>query len=170
MLHPSFPEQFSLICLFWLLFATLSNFCLDTRGEPGHSFRRPCSVLLWGGRRLQTGTACMCRECLAAYAPHGFAPAHRGVCFPGLLRACLGPAFCVLPRSKPLLFLGTLSTRAQTLLGIPSVPVRGPSSLCSQELGEHCLRGLCVLPLPGPSRRLPGGRALPQLCISSLGS
>ena len=59
----------------------------------------------------------MCRECLQCMDHTGFAPAHRGMCFPGL--HCLGsrvlcralskagPAFCALPRSKLLRFSET---------------------------------------------------------------
>ena len=121
------------------------------------------------GEALQTSSACMCRQCLQRMDHAGFAPAHRGVCFPGLLRACLGPAFCVLPRSKLLKVLGN-STRAQTLLGIRSVPVRGPSSSGSQELGEHCLRWAVRLTTsPVPAARFPRyAVGVPsQLCISS---
>lgn len=106
------------------------------------------------GGALQTGTACMCRECLQRMDHTGFALLSRKCAFPGSTRACLGPAFCVLPRSKPLLFLPC--PYAQTLLSIRSVPVRGPSSSGSQELGEHCLRWAVRLTTsPGPSRRFP---------------
>lgn len=83
----------------------------------------------------------MCGNACTRMDHTGFAPAHRGVCFPGLLRACLGPAFCVLPRSKQLKVLGNLVHKGTGSVGHRSVPVRGPSSSGSQELGGTNIGG-----------------------------
>ena len=44
---------------FCLLVSSVSNFCPDTRGQGGHFFRLPCSVVLWGGRNTANITG-MC--------------------------------------------------------------------------------------------------------------
>ena len=66
------------------------------------------------GGTLQTNITGMCGECLQCMDHTGFAPAHGGMCFPGLHcsgPSCsagelskLGPAFCTLPRSNLLRF------------------------------------------------------------------
>ena len=110
-----FFVYFGFLCL---QVSSVSNICPDTRGLGGHLFRLIYSAVFGEGGTLQTNITGVCGE-RSLYIDHtGFAPAQGGVCFPGL--HCLGcrvvcrgmsnagPAFCALPRSRPLGFSGTL--------------------------------------------------------------
>ena len=72
-------------------------------------FRLTCSAVLWGGRNTANITG-VCQECSQCVDHTEFAPAHSGMCFPGLHCSgsrlpCRGtvqsrPAFRALSRSK----------------------------------------------------------------------
>ena len=83
---------------------------LTEGGEGGHLFRLTFSVVLWGGRNT-ANKHCMCGDCLQCMDHTGFAPSHwvYTLRLQGALQALSkgGPAFCALPRSKPLRFSGT---------------------------------------------------------------
>ena len=83
----------------------------------------------------------------------------------------VGPAFCALPRSKPLRFLGTLQG-LRPCWGVHFVPFPGLNSSGDWLLGECTVPGwpciLCTSPIPAtwfpwcPKSTVPG-----VLCVSS---
>ena len=120
------------------------------------------------GGTLQTNITGMCGECLQCMDHTGFAPAHGGMCFPGLHcsgPSCsagelskLGPAFCTLPRSNLLRFRFSGTPQRHRLSW---VCVLCPSQVSSS--GDQVLRectvpgGLCFLITPlVPAAWFPG--------------
>ena len=106
---------------------------------------------------MQTNITGMCGECLQCMDHTGFAPVHSSMCFPGLncsgsrvlCRALskAGPAFCALPRSKPLRFRFSGTPQGHRLSwACFFVPLPGPSSSGNPVLGEHTVPvGPCIL-------------------------
>ena len=73
----SLPEQFPLLCLFWLpLFASLIS-TLAQGTEGGHLFRLTCSVVLWGGRDTANKYHWHVWALLTVYGPHWVCPSSR---------------------------------------------------------------------------------------------
>ena len=109
------------------------------------------------GGTLQANITGMCGECLQCMDHTGFAPVHSSMCFLGLncsgsrvlCRALskAGPAFCALPRSKPLRFRFSGTPQGHRLSwACFFVPLPGPSSSVNPVLGEHTVPvGLCIL-------------------------
>ena len=85
------------------------TFTLTQGVEGGHLFGLTCSVVVRGGRTLQTNITGMCGECLQCLSHSGFAPAHSVCAFlvytaqvPGCSAGELskvGPGLHALPRS-----------------------------------------------------------------------
>ena len=96
----------------WSLQCLIS--ALTQGGGGGHSFRLPCSVVLWGGRNTANKYHWCVWGVLAVSRPHWVCPLSRRVCFPilhcsGSRLLCrelseVGPGFHALPKSKPLKF------------------------------------------------------------------
>ena len=97
----------------WCLLSTLTQ-----GGEGGHLFRLTCSVVLWGGRNTANKYHWRVRGVLSVWTTLGLPQikvAHASWVYtaqaPGYSAGELskaGPAFPAFPRSKPLMFSGTL--------------------------------------------------------------
>ena len=87
---------------------------LTQGGKCGHLLRLTCSVLLWGGRNTADRDCWhVCVGVPTGYGPHWVCPHSQRRVLSGstLLRLQgtiqAGPAFCALPRAKPLRFSGS---------------------------------------------------------------
>ena len=140
------------------------------------------------GGTLQTNITSMCGECSRCMDHTGFAPAQHCMCFPDLhcsgsrflCRALskAGPAFQVLPRSKPLRFRFSGMPQRHRLGWVcilyPSQVRAAQVTRCWQAHSPRWTVRLITSPVPGP--RFPGcsaraPRALSQVChVSSLRS
>ena len=167
LLHLSLPKWFPLFILAsvcWSLQCLIST--LTQGGDAGHVFRLTCSVVLWGGRTLQSSITGVCGEFWQCFSRTGFAPAHGVYAFTVYTSQALGcSAGNCLGLALGCMHLPGLSRsgsgfrvlhKGADRLGLRFVPVPGPSSSGDQVLGERSHpqvgRG-CVL-LPPPSKLL----------------
>ena len=118
---------------------------LTQADEGGPLFRFACSVVLWGGRALQTNVTGMCGECSQCSGPTGFAPTRCVCAFPSILLRLqvdlqgAGPELHALPRPKPLRFQfsGTPQNHRLGWACILCLPCLSSSD--SQELDERLI-------------------------------
>ena len=149
-----------------MLVSSVSNFCPDTRGQGGHFFRLPCSVVLWGGRNTANITG-MCGSARSVSATLGLPPL-KACCFPSLHRSgsrllCwelseAGPGLCAPPRSKLLRFRfsGTPQRRrlAWTCVLCPSQVRAAQVTRCL--VSTLSPRAVCLITSPIPAAGFPG--------------
>jgi len=129
-----------------------------TQGGRGVTYLGSSVQLCWGeGGTQQTNITGVCGECSQCMDHTGLAPAHHGMCFPGL--HCLGSKLLCrgTVQSRPCVSCTSQSwaaqvqvlgycTRAQTWLGVSFVPFPGLSTSASQVLGERTVPGgPCIL-------------------------
>ena len=149
-----FFVSFGFLCL---QVSSVSNFWPHTRGQ-GVTYLGSFVQLCWGeGGTQQTNITGVCGECSQCMDHTGLAPAHHGMCFPGL--HCLGSKLLCrgTVQSRPCVSCTSQSwaaqvqvlgycTRAQTWLGVSFVPFPGLSTSASQVLGERTVPGgPCIL-------------------------
>ena len=159
----------------------MSNFCPDTGGEGGHSFRLTCSVVLRGGRDTESKRHWRVWGARAVSGPHWVCPRSRRVLsWSTLLRLQValpgtktGPGMRALPRAEPLRFRfpGTPQRRrlgwACVLCPHRSELLRPPGAWRAQSPQV----GGAPYHLPGPSRSVSwvaaGASASGVPCVSS---
>ena len=188
LLHLSLPGWFPPS-----LFILVSSVCkslqclisaLTRGGKGGHLFRLTVQ-LCWGeGGNLQTNITGMLGSVCSAWTMLGL-PRPKAACTfwvhtaqaPGYSERGLsqvGPAFYVLPRSKPLRFLGALQGH-RPRWAVCFVPFPGPTCSGNRVLGKHIVPGgLCILfTSPVLATWFPRCTARAQsqeCCVSPLGS